>query len=446
VRLDELLARVCAAPRGSTVAAVVDLDGTLVTSSATAPTGFARYQGRSADELRKLGQTEFDTSGAGRLHTEVWELIEAHHQMGHTVVLACAAARFQAQPPADAIRAAHLLCTELEIVDGAITGRPAGATLTGPVRASAVRELAAREGINLAQSFAYGSDAGALPVMAAVGHPVAVCADPALGAEADRRSWPVLDCVKRGGKPSLIERVRTMGFYSGFAAGAGAGAAAGAWHRSKRAMVDVSFARGADFGLAAAGVRVRVVEGAQHLTSGRPGIFVFNHQSMLDPVIVMKLVRGKLTGVAKREARDMPGFGKLFEFAGVAFVDRGNTTQAKQALAPAVDKVREEGLSLLLAPEGTRSATPRIGEFKKGAFHIAMQAQAPMVPIVIRNAGEVWWKGSQVIRAGTVDVVVLPPVDTSTWQPATLADHVTEVRNMFVDTLAGWPGRSRGSA
>ena len=96
----------------------------------------------------------------------------------------------------------------------------------------------------------------------------------------------------------------------------------------------------------------------------------------------MKLLRGGFTGVAKAEAASIPLWGQMFSLAGVAFVERGNARQSKEALEPAVRKMRDEGWSLAIAPEGTRSPTPRLGPFKKGAFHIAMQAGVPMVPIV----------------------------------------------------------------
>src|SRR6202043_2855196 len=107
----------------------------------------------------------------------------------------------------------------------------------------------------------------------------------------------------------------------------------------------------------------------------------------------------------------------MFQIAGVAFVERGNTTQARQALAPAVEKIVNQGLSLMIAPEGTRARTPKLGPFKKGAFHIAMQAQVPIVPVVLRGTGEVMRRGDQTIRSGEVQVIVLPPVDTSGWRP-----------------------------
>jgi putative phosphoserine phosphatase / 1-acylglycerol-3-phosphate O-acyltransferase len=68
-----------------------------------------------------------------------------------------------------------------------------------------------------------------------------------------------------------------------------------------------------------------------------------------------------------------------------------------------------------------------------------MQAEVPMVPIVLRNVGEVMWRGAQTLSPGTVEVVVLPAVDTSGWRRDTIDDHVAEVRQQFLETLASWP-------
>ena len=155
-------------------------------------------------------------------------------------------------------------------------------------------------------------------------------------------------------------------------------------------------------------------------------------------IVVSYLLRTDFTGVAKKEAANVPGFGQFFRLAGVAFIDRSNPRKAREALQPAVEKLLS-GTSLVLAPEGTRSATPRLGPFKKGAFHIAMQAQVPMVPIVLRNVGELMWRGSQTLRGGTIEVCVLPPVDTSDWRRETVSDHVADVRKLFLDTLEHWP-------
>ena len=62
-----------------------------------------------------------------------------------------------------------------------------------------------------------------------------------------------------------------------------------------------------------------------------------------------------------------------------------------------------------------------------------------MIPHVLRNVGELMWRGSQTLRSGTIEVCVLPPVDTREWRRETVADHVAEVRGMFLETLEHWP-------
>lgn len=201
---------------------------------------------------------------------------------------------------------------------------------------------------------------------------------------------------------------------------------------------------GSEVSLAIAGVQVDVVQGAEHLWGPRPAVFVFNHTSKMDAFVAMKLLRENFTGVSKAEAKKVPMFGQLFQAAGMAFVERGNTAQALDALAPVTEKLRS-GTSIVLSPEGTRTPTPRLGPFKKGAFHMAMQAGVPMVPMLFRGVDEVQWRGAQVVRPGRVEVVVLPPVDTSDWTAETVTDHRDEVRGLMLDTLAHWPGDTRAA-
>ncbi|MGI8921258.1 MAG: HAD-IB family hydrolase [Solirubrobacteraceae bacterium] len=405
----------------------------------------AAWKDKPEEAMVALGEKLFKYEIAGRLHHEVWRLAEAHRAMGHTIVLASSATRFQVDPMARELGADHTLCTPIEVRDGVLTGRAGGAALWGAAKANAVRALAAEHGLELEHSFAYSNGNEDIPFLETAGNPVAVSPDGGLRDEAQQRGWPILRCAGRGAAPGPGELVRTAAFYGGLFAGMSAGLGVGLLRRSRRTLVDVGGEVGVDLGLAAAGIDVRVCSGAEHLWSSRPCVFVFNHQSKLDPIILMKLLRGGFTGVAKKEAANVPGFGQFFRLAGVAFVERGDTSQAKRALAPAVAKVRDEGISLVVAPEGTRSSTPRLGAFKKGAFHIAMQAGVPIVPIVIRNASEVMWRGSQTLHSGVVDVVALAPVSTDGWSASRIADHVADVRQMFVDTLAEWPGKQRPS-
>lgn len=399
----------------------------------------ATWEGRTEEELFDLGRELFVSEIAGQLHQEAWELVATHKECGHVVVMASSATRFQVQPMADELGADRVLCTELEVRDGVLTGRPEGTPLWGPGKAAAVVADAAERGVDLAHCFAYANGTEDVDFLAEVGHPVAVSPTDALRALATEQGWPILDCAPRGGLlPDVSDVARTAVFYGGMVGGFGAAMGAGLLHGSRRKFIDLACSVGADVGFGLAGIDVEVT-GAEHLVSARPCIFLFNHQSKFDVPILMKLLRGGFTGVAKKEAAAIPLWGQLFQAADVAFIDRGNTTKAREALEPAVRTLREDGISLAMAPEGTRSPTPKLGPFKKGAFHIAMQAGVPVVPIVIRNAGEIMWRGAQTLRPGTVEVAVLEPIDTSGWRPETVAQHTEDVRDRFVETLVHWP-------
>mgnify|MGYP000184536611 CR=1 FL=1 len=116
---------------------------------------------------------------------------------------------------------------------------------------------------------------------------------------------------------------------------------------------------------------------------------------------------------------------------------RRTVVGAVAALKPLVNVLQEEKKSVIMAPEGTRTVSPRLAPFKKGAFHLAMQAGVPMVPIVLHDAIDIAPKGVFVYRPGQVTVEVLPPVDTSDWTAATIDEHVAEVRHGADDVVHG---------
>ncbi len=164
----------------------------------------------------------------------------------------------------------------------------------------------------------------------------------------------------------------------GILTGIGTGAAFGLLNGSRRTAISSIMALSSEYSLALAGVKVDTI-GEQHVWEQRPAVFVFNHQSQLDVFVICHLLRRDFTGVAKQELTKDPIFGPLFRFAGVAFVDRKSGGNPRDALAPAVAKL-QVGISVVIAPEGTRSLTPTLGEFKTGAFHLAREAGVPVVP------------------------------------------------------------------
>jgi putative phosphoserine phosphatase / 1-acylglycerol-3-phosphate O-acyltransferase len=479
VSLAEAVADVLAGPSGPAVGAFFDFDGTVihgysardfyryrlrrldlgpieaaqtlvlglrgVTSEADferfVALGFAAWAGRSEDELAELGERLFAQQIAGRLFPEAWQLIRAHERMGHTLVLASSASRFQVEPAARATGIEHVLCTPAEVTaDGILTGRAAGPTLWRQGKADAVCRFAEANGIDLRSSFAYSNGDEDVPFLSAVGHPRATNPGQHLLAHASEQHWPVLVFAARG-RPGAAQVARTAAAYGGMFTAMATGVAFGLLNRSHRSGLDTTTTLLGELGLSLAGVRLRV-HGEQNLWDKRPAVFIFNHQSQLDMAILCKLLRNGITAVAKKELANDPVVGLAFRLAGVTFIDRADHGHARQALEPAVRRLRD-GISVLIAPEGTRSVTPALGEFKKGAFHMAMQAGVPVIPIVIRNAGELMWRDSATIRPGLIDVVVHPAIDVSTWAADELTPRVAQVRQLYTDTLAGWPCSER---
>ncbi|GAA1482127.1 HAD-IB family hydrolase [Gordonia sinesedis] len=399
------------------------------------------FAGRTYAELLEFGDHLFRHETAAKLRPQMWQILRAHREMGHRIVIASSATRFQIEPIAREIDADHALATDVEVVDGIVTGEINGRPLWGPGKAAAVRQLAREHDIDLNASFAYSDGDEDIPYLESVGHPAAVSPRRVLRAEAEARGWPIIDL--RNPSVNRIETAaRTSAYYATVMGSAALGVAGSVLSLNPHIFTDMALPAGNDLGLALAGVDVQVLDGEEYLTSARPCVFVFNHQSKLDAPVMVHLVHNDATGVAKQEVKRIPVLGQILDAAGLVFIDRKNSSKAIEQLAPAVEKLRDEGKSLVIAPEGTRSPTPRIGPFKKGPFHIAMQAGVPVVPVVLRNVGELMWRGDQLIKPGTVEVKVLPPVDTSDWRSETIGEHAEEVRQMFIDTLTDWPVES----
>ena len=150
------------------------------------------------------------------------------------------------------------------------------------------------------------------------------------------------------------------------------------------------------------------------------------------------MVRTDFTGVAKKELERDPIMGTVGRLTDMVFIDRDNPREAVRQLQDMEVLVRK-GLSVILAPEGTRSADGELGRFKKGAFRIAMATGLPIVPLVVRNAEVIGDRDARVMRPGTVDVAVLAPIPVDDWTRTNLNAKIDDVRHRFLATLLRWP-------
>jgi len=229
----------------------------------------------------------------------------------------------------------------------------------------------------------------------------------------------------------------TVGAVGALNIGLGVGLGVGLLRGDRRLGNDLALSLGFPSFLAVAGVRIRVV-GAPNLWVRRPAVFVMNHQSGLDAMIVGALLRQGFSGLGKKEAQYSPATFLMGTATDAVFVDRADSTKGRAAQEQLVERLRS-GLSVFVAPEGTRSDTGELAPFRTGAFHVARTAGVPIVPIVLRNAYELMPGKSKLIRPGVVDVAVLEPISTDGWTRESVRDDVAAVRQQFVDTLKNWP-------
>ena len=467
----DVITEVMASPEGPRIGAFFDFDGTLISGysavafiqeqvkrgnlsvrelmelvSAMVSFGIGRMgfsammiaasqflRGIREDSYANFGQELFESHIARLIYPESRALVQAHLKMGHTVAIITSATRYQVEPAARDLGIENVLFTELEVDKGYFTGAVVQPTCFGEGKVTAAESLAAEHGINLDESFFYSDSDDDIQLLKRVGKPRPLNPNARLQRIAERNGWPIRRFGSRGSTQasdwirSLLMPVNLVG---SFAAGLPIWLLTG----SKRDALNFSISVFADTASALIGLNLRIA-GEEHLWSRRPAVFIFNHQSNVDLVIVARLLRRDITGVGKREIRDLPIVGRVFEAAGVVLIDRRDTAKAIEAMKPLVDAMRVEGKSVCLSPEGTRSITDKLAPFKKGAFHLAMQAGVPIVPIVIHNSSDVQPKGDLLFHPGTVNVEVLPPIDTSQWSVESIDQHIADVRDMYLQAL-----------
>ncbi len=392
----------------------------------------ATLAGTPEQELIDLGETVFEKFVAGSIYPESRALVRAHLDRGHTVAIVTSATAYQADSVAKELGIPHVLCNRFEIVDGKLTGEVVRPICFASGKRDAAAEFATTHRAELAESYFYTDGIEDLPLLEAVGKPRPLNPDSGLEAAARRRSWLVRRFSSRG-VPGVKEFVRTGLVYGAFFSAALQIVPTWLLNQSRRDAVNLAVTTWGEFGSALAGIKIKI-RGESHLWERRPAVFLFNHQSAIDVLIIAKLLRSDFTAIAKQEIATNPLVGPVFRVADTVFVDRKNHEKAIEALQPVVQTLHG-GLSVAIAPEGTRSAGDRLGPFKKGPFHIAMQAGVPVVPIVIHNATDVLPKGGFFIRPSTVYVDVLEPVLTDEWAAETVDQHVADVRALFLEQL-----------
>jgi 1-acyl-sn-glycerol-3-phosphate acyltransferase len=162
--------------------------------------------------------------------------------------------------------------------------------------------------------------------------------------------------------------------------------------------------------LTLSGIRYRVA-GLEQVPR-RSVVFCSNHESNVDPPVLFEALHPQLHILYKAELHNFPLMGTVFDIGGFVAVDRSDRERAMASIANGARSL-EAGNSFLIFPEGTRSRTGDLLPFKKGGFIMAIQAQAPVVPVAVRGGRDAMRKGSRIVRPVRVSVRVGAPISTA---------------------------------
>lgn len=186
-------------------------------------------------------------------------------------------------------------------------------------------------------------------------------------------------------------------------------------------------------GLKILGLTLRL-EGREILRNMQPSVMIANHQNNLDLFVFGSIVPKRTVTIGKKSLRYLPIFGQVYWLAGNILIDRKKSRQSINAMSETAEALRHKQTSIWVFPEGTRNYGKDLLPFKKGAFHIAKQAQAPIIPICASSYGRhvdlnKW-------RAGTILVRVLAPVEGRLTDDKSITELRDELHQVMKETVA----------
>jgi 1-acyl-sn-glycerol-3-phosphate acyltransferase len=174
------------------------------------------------------------------------------------------------------------------------------------------------------------------------------------------------------------------------------------------------------------------VEGLDHIDPTGSYVFVSNHASYMDTPVVLANIPVQFRFLAKRGLFQIPLLGTHLSQAGHIPVPREDPRASVKTLQLAAETIQRRRISMLVFPEGGRSADGVMREFKEGAAYIAIRAGVPLVPLAIIGSHDILPMHSGVVRPGRVKLCILPPIPT---QGLTLKDR-TQLTEQLHELIA----------
>ncbi|WP_291578572.1 lysophospholipid acyltransferase family protein [Clostridium sp. UBA6640] len=181
------------------------------------------------------------------------------------------------------------------------------------------------------------------------------------------------------------------------------------------------------------GAKVTVI-GQENIPEHIPVVFMSNHQSNFDIALFMSYVDKPKGYIAKVEMEKVPLIRTWMKYMNCVFMDRSNLRKSAQAIIEGV-QILKEGHSLVIFPEGTRSKSDIIGEFKAGSFKLATKAKVPIVPVTIQGSYKLMEQNGNRIKPADVKMIIHPMIETAELTKEELDNLPAEVKQIIGSKL-----------
>ncbi len=176
------------------------------------------------------------------------------------------------------------------------------------------------------------------------------------------------------------------------------------------------------------------IKGNPPLKENGPYLYLFNHQSIFDAFMIVASTRHYFTGVGAIEQFSYPVWGFLAKKYGLIPIERKAIGSAIGSLAE-VEKALKNGVSAMIAPEGTRTLTGNLGPFKKGAFHVAKNTGITIIPVALIGAFEAKNKNDWRVKPGILSTIFGDPITQKEYDDISVADLRDLVRSRMSELM-----------
>jgi 1-acyl-sn-glycerol-3-phosphate acyltransferase len=191
--------------------------------------------------------------------------------------------------------------------------------------------------------------------------------------------------------------------------------------------------QGVRLALSLSGVRVQL-NGNTRFRDAIPAVFLSNHVSNIEPAVLF-MVLPRIAVILKKELGYIPLLGYVMRLGGFIYVDRKDRDSRRKALEDSISTLKKNHISLLIFPEGTRSTDGELLPFSPGPFTVAIEAQAPIVPVTVSGAQEIMPKGAVSLKPGEITLVFHDPVMTLGYTTEQRAELMKQVRTVMEDGI-----------